>query len=331
MTGRYKSFNLIHHLRDEALKSNHENSTRSKYFQKRFDFYSTLYSQDGRSHLGCGNGLDFSSDGHFLTLVIFFHQKANDEQILVHDIEKQHQIKCAHSDELVDVFLESSPINCLLIQPEQNDVFIAATEAIEHDQPSIIVAESFDGSYHLYTFHPQQTCLVATANARQEIELYDIRLSKSPVLCYGAPIPTSRKISTIHNDIDVKDMSVTFNSDGCLLYDLRRRLPPVLLKLHQSKAFCQFDADNYVNLCRMKSGCFVGDCDQYITTGSDDFNVYIWRIPDNDYSNTNQCHSSSHLNSGILFYFYNLVMEFYINRSFYMECTYAFTWASIYC
>ncbi|CAF4550371.1 unnamed protein product, partial [Rotaria sp. Silwood2] len=176
-------------------------------------------------------------------------------------------------------------------------LFLQQTTSIEHDQPSIIVAESFDGSYHLYTFHPQQTCLVATANARQEIELYDIRLSKSPVLCYGAPIPTSRKISTIHNDIDVKDMSVTFNSDGCLLYDLRRRLPPVLLKLHQSKAFCQFDADNYVNLCRMKSGCFVGDCDQYITTGSDDFNVYIWRIPDNDYSNTNQCHSSSHLNS----------------------------------
>ncbi len=97
-----------------------------------------------------------------------------------------------HSDELVDVFLESSPINCLAIQPQENDVFIAATEdghvhlydlrtassAMEHDQPSIVVAESFDGSYHSCTFHPQQTCLVATANARQGIELYDIRLSK---------------------------------------------------------------------------------------------------------------------------------------------------------
>jgi WD repeat-containing protein 22 len=66
MTGRNKSFNLIHHLRDEALKTNHWNSTRSKYFQKRFDFSSTLYSQDGRSHSGCVNALDFSSDGLFL-------------------------------------------------------------------------------------------------------------------------------------------------------------------------------------------------------------------------------------------------------------------------
>jgi WD40 repeat protein len=97
-----------------------------------------------------------------------------------------------HSDELVDVFLESSPINCLSIQPQQNDVFIAATEdghihlydlrsaasAVEHDQPSIVVAESFDGPYHSCTFNPQQTNFVATANARQGIELYDIRLCK---------------------------------------------------------------------------------------------------------------------------------------------------------
>ena len=59
-------------------------------------------------------------------------------------------------------------------------------------------------------------------------------------------------------------MSVTFNSTGTLLYALRRRLPPVLFKLHQSQAFCQFDAENYVNLCTMKAGCFVGDNDQVV-------------------------------------------------------------------
>ena len=95
-------------------------------------------------------------------------------------------------DELVDVFLESSPINSLSVQAQQDDVFIAATEdghihlydlrsassAVEHDQPSAVVAESFEGSYHSCAFHPQQTCLVATANAREGIELYDIRLCK---------------------------------------------------------------------------------------------------------------------------------------------------------
>lgn len=96
------------------------------------------------------------------------------------------------SDELVDVFLESSPVNCLSVQPEHNDIFIAATEdghvhlydvrsassSAVHDQPSLVVAESFDGSFHSCTFNPQQNNFVATANARQGIELYDIRLSK---------------------------------------------------------------------------------------------------------------------------------------------------------
>jgi WD repeat-containing protein 22 len=57
-------------------------------------------------------------------------------------------------------------------------------------------------------------------------------------------------------------MSVTFNNDGTLLYALRRRLPPVIFKFNQPHAFCQFDAENYVNLCTMKAGCFVGDRDQ---------------------------------------------------------------------
>lgn len=127
--------------------------------------------------------------------------QGNDEQILIHDIEKQRRNETTNgnhldSDELVDVFLESSPINCLAIQPNENQIFLAATEDghvhlydlrtgptssssfIEHDQPSIVVAESFDGSFHSCAFHPLQTCLVATASAQQGIELYDIRLSK---------------------------------------------------------------------------------------------------------------------------------------------------------
>jgi hypothetical protein len=70
---------------------------------------------------------------------------------------------------------------------------------------------------------------------------------------------SSRRTST---DASIEGMSVTFNRSGTLLYALRRRLPPVLFKLHQSKAFCQFDADDYVNLCTMKAGCFAGDDDQ---------------------------------------------------------------------
>ncbi|CAF1986314.1 unnamed protein product [Rotaria magnacalcarata] len=355
MMRRYKSFNLIHQLRDETFKCNRGNFNRSKYLQHRFDLYTTLNCQDGNGHSGCVNALDFSSDGIFLasggddkrvvlwnmtdtlfdasyrpptTLtathlsnifsIKFDNQNrriisaGNDEQILVHDIEKQHQgLNSGHADELVDVFLESSPVNCLSVQPQQNDVFIAATEdghvhlydlrsalsAAEHDQPSTVVAESFDGSFHSCIFHPQQTFLVATANARQGIELYDIRLSRSSVLRYGTTTSSIDKTTNSNDDDDIEGMSVTFNSNGSLLYALRRRLPPVLFKLHEPHAFCQFDADNFVNLCTMKAGCFVGDHDQYIASGSDDFNVYIWRVPNDDDTKTLQLHSRSNLSS----------------------------------
>ncbi len=99
--------------------------------------------------------------------------------------------------------------------------------------------------------------------------IFDFRKSKSKVLCliqlilfssvlrYGAPVSSSN-----NTDNGIEGMSVTFNNDGSLLYALRRRLPPVIFKFNQPRAFCQFDAENYVNLCTMKAGCFVGDRDQ---------------------------------------------------------------------
>jgi WD repeat-containing protein 22 len=29
----------------------------------------------------------------------------------------------------------------------------------------------------------------------------------------------------------------------------------------------------------MKSCCFAGEDDQYVLSGSDDFNLYVWKIP----------------------------------------------------
>ena len=90
----------------------------------------------------------------------------------------------------------------------------------------------------------------------------DSSFNYSPVLRYGAPNRSLSNNADSSTNSDIEGMSVTFNNNGSLLYALRRRLPPVLFKLHQSRAFCQFDADNYVNLCTMKAGCFLGDDDQ---------------------------------------------------------------------
>jgi hypothetical protein len=74
-------------------------------------------------------------------------------------------------------------------------------------------------------------------------------------------------------------MSVRFNQRGTQILALRRRLPPVLYAVHSSMHICQFDHAGYYNSCTMKSCCFAGEDDQYVLSGSDDFNLYVWRIP----------------------------------------------------
>lgn len=66
MMHRNKSINLIHYLRNEALKHDQWSSNRSKYLQHRFDSNKNLYCQDAKGHSGCVNALDFTSDGIFL-------------------------------------------------------------------------------------------------------------------------------------------------------------------------------------------------------------------------------------------------------------------------
>jgi WD repeat-containing protein 22 len=74
-------------------------------------------------------------------------------------------------------------------------------------------------------------------------------------------------------------MSVRFNQRGTQILALRRRLPPVLYAVHSPTHICQFDHAGYYNSCTMKSCCFAGEDDQYVLSGSDDFNLYVWRIP----------------------------------------------------
>lgn len=75
-------------------------------------------------------------------------------------------------------------------------------------------------------------------------------------------------------------MSVRFNSHGSQVLALRRRLPPILYSTYAEEPICQFYHSNYFNSCTMKSCTFAGEDDEYVVSGSDDFNLYIWRVAD---------------------------------------------------
>ena len=73
-------------------------------------------------------------------------------------------------------------------------------------------------------------------------------------------------------------MSVRFNSLGDKLLCLCRREPPKIFPLYKSIPTLLY-AKGYSNACTMKSCCFAGSNDEYAISGSDDHNIYVWKIP----------------------------------------------------
>ena len=53
----------------------------------------------------------------------------------------------------------------------------------------------------------------------------------------------------------------------------------MLYRVDSPAAAAQFDHPGYYNSCTMKSCCFGGPEDEFVISGSDDFNVYMWRVP----------------------------------------------------
>ena len=74
-------------------------------------------------------------------------------------------------------------------------------------------------------------------------------------------------------------MSARFNTDGTKILALRRRLPPVLYSTHDTAHLFQFNHTGYYNSCTMKSCSFAGTEDQFVLSGSDNFDLYMWKIP----------------------------------------------------
>ena len=72
---------------------------------------------------------------------------------------------------------------------------------------------------------------------------------------------------------------MSINRSGTQILGLRRRLPPVLYNIDSPAHVSQFDHPGYYNSCTMKSCGFAGPDDEYVLSGSDDFNLYMWKIP----------------------------------------------------
>ncbi|XP_070157104.1 DDB1- and CUL4-associated factor 5 [Polyergus mexicanus] len=274
----------------------------------RFENSENLYRKDLLSHYGCVNAIEFSNQGDLLVSggddrrvllwrveqaiqgmgkpIIMKAQHAsnifclgydssktkifsagNDDQVIVHDLRT--------SDPL-SYFLHEKPVYGLSIHPHNDDVFASACDdgrVLIYDIRSNSTTETlclaqYKSAFHSVMFNPVDSRMLATANAKEGVSMWDVRKPLEPVLCYGSPQQSC--------------MNVRFNSVGNRLLALRRRLPPVLYAVDSPTYLCEFDHPGYYNSCTMKSCCFAGENDEYVLSGSDDFNLYMWKIPPMD-------------------------------------------------
>ncbi|KAG7229163.1 hypothetical protein INR49_013106, partial [Caranx melampygus] len=273
---------------------------KEEFQRRRLAGCTSLYKKDMLGHFGCVNAIEFSNNGGEWLVsggddrrVLLWHMEkaiharskpvklkgehlsnifclafdstnkkvfsgGNDEQVILHDVERR---------ETLNVFLHIDAVYSLSVSPVNDNVFASSsddgrvliwdTREPPHGEPFCLA--SYPSAFHSVMFNPVEPRLLATANSKEGVGLWDIRKPRSMSLQSA--------------------MSVRFNSTGTQLLALRRRLPPVLYELHSRLPSFQFDNQGYFNSCTMKSCCFAGDKDQYILSGSDDFNLYMWKIP----------------------------------------------------
>ncbi|XP_017891956.1 DDB1- and CUL4-associated factor 5 isoform X2 [Ceratina calcarata] len=276
----------------------------------RFEYSENLFRKDLLSHYGCVNAIEFSNQGDLLVsggddrrVLLWRVEQAiqdfgkpvemkaqhisnifclgydnsktkifsagNDDQVIVHDLR---------TADVVNFFLHEKPVYGLSVHPHNDNVFASACDdgrVLIYDIRASSPMETFclakyKTAFHSVMFNPVEPKTLATANAKEGIAMWDVRKPLEPVLRYG------------HESTAQSCMNVRFNAAGNRLLALRRRLPPVLYAVNSPAHMCQFDHPGYYNSCTMKSCCFAGDNDEYVLSGSDDFNLYMWKIPSED-------------------------------------------------
>ncbi|KAK5648903.1 hypothetical protein RI129_003795 [Pyrocoelia pectoralis] len=280
---------------------------KNKIFKERLARAKNLYRKDLFAHYGCVNAIEFSTEGELLasggddrrvllwSIPGAIHGKGapvametnhisnifclafdstnskifsggNDDQVIVHDLR---------AGSFVVKLLHKKPVYGLSINP-QNDYIIATAgddgrilifDIRESNTTDPLCIAKQKTGFHSVMFNPFNSRLLATANSEEGISLWDYRKPKEALVRYDSAAG------------EVSGISVCFNSNGSRLLALRRRLPPVLYATQSQNAICQFYHPQYYNSCTMKTCCFAGDNDEYILSGSDDFNLYMWRVP----------------------------------------------------
>ncbi|XP_049877972.1 DDB1- and CUL4-associated factor 5 [Pectinophora gossypiella] len=281
---------------------------RAQFFNNRLNVARNLFRRDLVCHFGCVNAIEFSSNGELLVsggddrrvmlwpfgqsildrgkpeCMKAVHQSnifclgittdnqrvysgGNDDLVIVHDLESKCPLEVLQHQRAV-CSLSIDPFNERVVGTAGNDGRLLLFDTRHSVHESLVISRSRK-AFHGVMFHPQQVGMLVSANARDGVALWDLRAPKHPVIRY---------VGT--NGSCQSSMSVRFNQQGTHILALRRRLTPVLYAVQSAEPVAEFYHQDYYNSCTMKSCSFAGEGEQYVMSGSDDFNLYMWKIPE---------------------------------------------------
>ncbi|EDV91497.1 GH17476 [Drosophila grimshawi] len=286
-------------------------------FRQRLQAAENLYQRNLAGHFGCVNALEFSQGGDYLASggddkrVLLWHvdqtlsnlrvdkpnvmygehasnifclgfdtrntyifSGGNDDLVIQHDLGTGKNL---------NYFSHDGPVYGLSVDRTSTHLFSVATEhgeIIVYDlrvgKTEPLAIAKFRTPFNAVEFHPLNGNFLATANAKRGAQLWDLR-HHTQALCQYNYITESPSC-----------MSVRFNCNGSLLLTLHRRLPPILYSPSSPEPLCSFYHDEYFNSCTMKSCTFAGPQDELVVSGSDNFNMFIWRLDGVDLEKKNQ-------------------------------------------
>ncbi|XP_017057283.1 DDB1- and CUL4-associated factor 5 [Drosophila ficusphila] len=309
-----RNLDLALNQRENRLVAGH---LPSAIFRERLGAAENFFQRNLTGHYGCVNALEFSGqDGQFLasggddkrvllwnidrevvsqlgkpramnerhasnifclgfdTQNTYIFSGGNDDLVIQHDLETGKTINYfSHDGPVYGLSVDRTSGHMLSVATEHGEILVYDLRAGKSEP---LALAKFKTPFNAVEFHPLNGNFLATANAKRGAMLWDLRHHQQ-ALCQYSYIPESPSC-----------MSVRFNCNGTLLLTLHRRLPPILYSPGSPEPVATFYHEEYFNSCTMKSCTFAGPQDELVVSGSDNFNMFIWRLDGVDLEEKNQ-------------------------------------------
>ncbi|VDO84281.1 unnamed protein product [Heligmosomoides polygyrus] len=182
----------------------------------------------------------------------------NDGIVIRHDVATRKPLSVYEESHPV-YSISANPIDINVVAASREGGVVSFYDRRENKEGCFCLID--EGQLFRGQYNPANALFFATASNRG-VRLYDLRNRRKPLLDLRAFVSEA--------------IYVEWNSTGTALAALQSNSNPILVDLTERRRIELKDPE-YSNVHTIKSVTFMDD--STVMTGSDDFNIYAWRIP----------------------------------------------------